>query len=781
MTTYRIHFFLLPLLLFLAVSAGAHAQADDSETMLKQQLDTWFAQYRPRTGNALPATPQVTAFRIDDLKRTVTVEVNATFAMQAFTPSAVKSICKKLGKALPRPFNKYTLRVMCCGMPLELLVPSHPDMDGVKPGQWGKINYDGKPWVDNLSRPNSITHGLQGRHLSLWASHGICYDNRRQKWAWQRPNLFCTTEDLFTQTIVVPYLIPMLQNAGAVVFTPRERDWQPHECIVDNDRPSTGYAEEGDWRKAPLKAFAGHDGLYADGENPFTAGTARMTATTTRRRGLATATYQPHIPEAGRYAVYVSYQTVEGSIDDAEYTVYHKGQATTFHVNQQMGGGTWVYLGTFDFDKGTNIYNKVVLSNQSSQRGIVTADAVRFGGGMGNVMRGTTASGMPRCLEGARYWAQWAGAPATVYAGRNGTDDYADDINTRPLMTNWLAGGSAYMPNVEGKGVPIELNLALHSDAGYDETDTGGIVGSLAVCTTRFNDGRLSSGVSRMLSHDFADSLLNNTVRDLRRSYGHWTRRYLWDRNYSETRCPEVPSAILEMLSHQNFPDMLMGQDPNFKFTLARSIYKTVLRFVNAQHGQACMVQPLAPGHFCVSLDARQHITLAWTATPDPLEPTAVPTAYKVYVAAGSAGFDNGTLVSGTRYSFRPEPGVKYNLRVTAVNRGGESFPTETLTAVYNPSATRTLCIVNGFHRLAAPAVVNDGTRQGFDLDADIGVQRGMYAGWNGRQTCFDKAFMGKEGPGGLGYCGNELAGTFISGNTFNYVSEHADAIGTTR
>ena len=235
------------------------------------------------------------------------------------------------------------------------------------------------------------------------------------------------------------------------------------------------------------------------------------------------------------------------------------------------------------------------------------------------------------------------------------------------------------------------------------------------------------------------------------------------------------------MLSHQNFPDMLMGQDPNFKFTLARSIYKTVLRFVNAQHGQACMVQPLAPGHFCVSLDARQHITLAWTATPDPLEPTAVPTAYKVYVAAGSAGFDNGTLVSGTRYSFRPEPGGKYKLRVTAVNRGGESFPTETLTAVYNPSATRTLCIVNGFHRLAAPAVVNDGTRQGFDLDADIGVQRGMYAGWNGRQTCFDKAFMGKEGPGGLGYCGNELAGTFISGNTFNYVSEHADAIGTTR
>ena len=52
---------------------------------------------------------------------------------------------------------------------------------------------------------------------------------------WQRPAMFGTTEDLFTQTIVVPYLIPMLEKAGANVFTPRERDWQTNEIIIDND------------------------------------------------------------------------------------------------------------------------------------------------------------------------------------------------------------------------------------------------------------------------------------------------------------------------------------------------------------------------------------------------------------------------------------------------------------------------------------------------------------------------------------------------------------------
>lgn len=80
---------------------------------------------------------------------------------------------------------------------------------------------------------------------------------------------------------------------------------------------------------------------------------------------------------------------------DAKYIVYHKGEATEFSVNQRMGGGTWVYLGTFDFDKGCNTLNRVVVTNQASKRGVVTSDAVRFGGGMGNILRGNNSSVCP--------------------------------------------------------------------------------------------------------------------------------------------------------------------------------------------------------------------------------------------------------------------------------------------------------------------------------------------------------------------------------------------------
>ena len=338
------------------------------------------------------------------------------------------------------------------------------------PEKWGDIEYKGHPWVENISIPFKTTRGLNNRHISVWASHGRYYDVKRGGWKWQRPKMFCTTEDLFTQTIVIPYLIPMLENSGACVFTPRERDWQRNEVIVDNDNrnTATGYLEvnvKEEWTDVGIQGFAQRDGMYFDKDNPFKAGTIRMCPTTKKAKKASVVAYQPNIPEAGKYAVYVSYASLVNSADDVIYTVWHKGQQTDIRVNQKMGGGTWVYIGSFDFDEGSNEFNRVTVSNLSNcKKSVVTTDAVRFGGGMGNIARlplegvylpqDTTASGsqlppsplvsgLPRCLEGARYYTQWAGMPYdAVSSSRLGTDDYADDINSRSFMTNYVGGGS---------------------------------------------------------------------------------------------------------------------------------------------------------------------------------------------------------------------------------------------------------------------------------------------------------------------------------------------------
>ena len=741
-------------------AANRNTQARDN---LGNILKTYVLQNRAKKV-IFPSQPYLVSYNLDDRRRTLNVQLSPSFAAQDFTASSVRFYYKRLAKALPRPYNKYKLTIMAGGLPIEQLVAGSKCEKGM-PNAWGKTEYEGAPWVMNDSRPYFVSHGLFDRHLSLWASHGRYYDGKKDRWKWQRPNLFGTTEDLFTQTIVIPYLIPMLENAGAVVFTPRERDWQKNEVIVDNG--GRGYVEDSGketWKTAQEKGFAYHAGTYRDGENPFTQGTARAVKAT-KKADVSWASYQPNIPQGGKYAVYVSYQSLKNSVSAAQYIVMHKGQRTVFKVNQQMGGGTWVYLGTFDFDRGNNEFNRVVVTNSSSESGMVTTDAVRFGGGMGNIERGGSCSGMPRCLEGARYSAQWAGAPYSVYSSKNGSDDYGDDINVRSNMTNWLAGGSTYVPTLEGKKVPIELSLAVHSDAGYT-TVNDSIIGSLAICTTSFNDGRLNSGVSRMISHDFADSLLTGLQRDISGKYRKWTRRYLWDRNYSETRKPEVPSAIIETMSHQNFADMRRGLDPNFRFTLARSLYKTILRFVNGNHSVPSVVQPLPVSNFRIERNSSGGLRLSWIAEKDEQEPTAVPTSYIVYTSEDGMGFDNGTVVYTSSFDFEAKKGVNYCFKVTALNRGGESFPSETLAAYLSKSAhAKDILVVDGFSRLSGPAVVDDYSRQGFDLDSDIGVSYGLTAGWNGRQQCFDKSRAGSEGEGSLGYCGDELAGRFIMGD----------------
>ena len=611
-------------------------------------------------------------------------------------------------------------------------------------------DYYGLPWVKNVSRPNKIENGLDGRHLSIWASHGRVYNPTQGNWKWQRVNLFGTNEDLFSQTFVIPYIIPMLENAGAVVWTPRERDWQKIEAVVDNDQKLPGYKEQGKWMKSSEPGFGMPADVILEGDAPFIYGTARWSKVR-RKKASSIAKYSPYLPMPGRYAVYVSYQTLQNSIPDAHYTVVHKGVKTHFTVNQTMGGGTWVYLGTFDFGCGDDNY--VTVDNVSNMKGVVTTDAVRFGGGMGNVERGGSVSGLPRCLEGARYNAQWSGAPYNVYSSRQGTDDYADDINVRPLMTNWIAGGSMFAPEKEGKGVPLELSLAVHSDAGYHMDRS--IVGTLGICTTDFNDCRLSDGESRLISYDFVEQMLSQINKDITCKYGRWNTRGIWDKNYAETRIPGIPAAILEMFSHENLADMLYGHDPNFKFTLSRAVYKSVVRYLAAQHNKKAVIQPLAPHRFRILVDSYGRAVLSWEETVDSLETSAKPDSYIVYMASGDGDFDNGTVVRARKTTVNLEADKVFRFKVTAANSGGQSMPSEELACVWHPGG-RQILVINGFHRLAGPAVkYNDmGLATGFDMAEDPGLSYGRTACWTSQVP-------------------------FLAGNDFNYTTEHVRAIAT--
>lgn len=652
-------------------------------------------------------------------------------------------------------------------------------------GKEGHSSSAGTQWITDLSSPAHPDAGLAGRYIALWPGHGYYYSHTEDRWKWQRAPFFSTIEDLLPYSYVTQFLAPMLENAGARVFIPRERDSNPTEIIVDNGDPF--YAERDPdagsirWTDTPFPGFAFRDSCLESGENPFRNGTARMVECNIRN--TASASYLPFFPSSGDYAVYVSYQSLDNSAP-ALYTVRHSGGDTRFTVDQSIGGGTWVYLGTFRFSKGETGQGVIVrnCAEESNGQGVVTTDAVRFGGGTGNVVRGNGTSGVPRFAEAARYWMQWNGYSREVYSLNGNKDDYRDDFMSRGHWVNSLR---------KDFSIPVDMALALHTDAGTKAKDS--IVGTLAIYKEESEGSiRYTDGTPRITARELSDIVQTNIVNDIRTQYREdWTRRAIWDRSYMEARVPDVPTALIELLSHQNFADMQCALDPEFRFIVSRAIYKGILKYLSYVSGTPYTVQPLPVKDFSAVIQNGNRngaeVRLRWSPSHDPSETTAEADAYIVYrrvtdlYAAEDEipGFDNGTLVKDTGFTDRIKPGKVYSYKVVAINSGGLSFPSEILSAGYIADGMEAL-VVNGFTDVYAPASlpVCDSMTAGFDFKTDHGVPYVYDISYIGEQYEFQRnlEWIHDDRPG-FGASFMDYGPSAVAGNTFDYPLIHGLAL----
>jgi len=636
---------------------------------------------------------------------------------------------------------------------------------------------------------------LDGRNIALWQSHGWYFEQKLDRWEWQRARIFQTVEDLYPQSYVLPFLIPMLENAGAYVMTPRERDTSRCEMIMDGDGGhATGtYSEHSGkrhWEDARTPGFGYTEAVLYDGCNPFRSGSARMVKTVDQARDASVAGWNADIPVDGTYAVYVSYVTLPESVADVTYRVNSQAGTQRITVNQRMGGGTWVYLGHFPLKAGRQHVPIVELDNVSASHGVVTADAVKIGGGMGNVARRVKngdpdidyeyhTSGYPRFCEGARYWLQWAGVPDSVYSPTEGENDYNDDYRCRGAWVNWLAGGSCRLPKEKGLGIPVDMSFAFHTDAGTTMDDT--TIGTLGIyCTEKgrkFADGR-----TRYLSHDLTNAVMTSVVSDIRTAYEpEWTRRQMWDKSYAEARIPQVPAMLLELLSHQNFADMRYGLDPGFRFTVSRAIYKGILRYFAAAEGAPAVVQPLPVRAFAIKAGSSGEIELSWKPTIDPLEPTAMPTDYIVEERIGDEmAFRPVCRTDGaTACTLRVDDGKIHSYRIVACNDGGRSFPGEILAACLKGRRHKEcVTVVNGFTRVSGPDTFDAGSIAGFYDGRDHGVPYISDISYIGEQTEFRRSVPWMDDDAaGFGASRANYETRVIAGNTFDYPYIHGRAI----
>lgn len=637
-------------------------------------------------------------------------------------------------------------------------------------------------FVVRLDSPEAPA-GLDGKNIALWASHGRYYDSTEDRWQWQRGRLLGTVEDLYSASYVYPYLVPMLENAGAYVMMPRERDTSTIEIIVDADGglAQNGYTEKNktkSWSTLENKSgFAYRQNVFSGTTNPFTQGSLRKVATVKKMDKASTAIWTADIPKQGEYALYISYASLPESARDARYRVKSLRGIEEFQVNQTMGGGSWVYLGTFPFAKGS--FPVVELLNVSEENDkIVTADAIKIGGGMGNVIRGTgdTAgtSGYPRFTEGARYWLQWAGIPSNVYSITDGEDDYVDDYKSRGMWVNYIAGGSKALPGQDGLGIPVDLSFALHTDAGTTSDDT--TIGTLPIVYTA--GGKLGNGKSRKTALTYADMVTNQIIDDIWALYDpNWTRRKLRNKQYHEASEPQVPAMLLELLSHQNFADMRYGLDPNFRFHVSRAIYKGMLKYLHQADGTPYIVEPLPVKEFSISGSDGDY-TLSWAPTTDPLEPTAKAEYYIVYERVDDGAFSELAITDDCSISVTPEDSRIYSYRIVAANDGGRSFPSEVLALCEMPGDMQQVTIVNGFTRISGPAEIYSDSHIGFDYDEDHGVPYISDMLFTGEQTEFrpGQPWKSNDAPG-HGASRATYETKIIAGNTFDFVYTHGIAI----
>ena len=309
---------------------------------------------------------------INRRNRRMDIYLNQDFSYQLFRQELVDSIYANLRKSLPEDVRKFYIQIYANNKAIEKLIPNWARNTISQKNLWNETWYDGKPWVNNENRIYTPKKGLTNIHMAVTPSHGLYFDNEDSLWEWQRPPLYCTREDLLTQSFAYPYLIPMLENAGAVVYTARERDWQTGSVIVKCSEH--GYREDGVWSECIAGGFS-EDSVRI---LPDSLQVKTRTAQAGNGPGIpmSTAFWIPDIPEDGDYGVYVTYQSDSSNVDDARYIVFHTGGSTTFRVNQQMGGGTWVYLGTFHFKKGESPQGMVSLDNSSEMHGTVNAQSV---------------------------------------------------------------------------------------------------------------------------------------------------------------------------------------------------------------------------------------------------------------------------------------------------------------------------------------------------------------------------------------------------------------------
>ncbi len=606
------------------------------------------------------------------------------------------SICLAIGESECHPLNHYL-----------------PEFGPVPKRPWERGQSGPRPAAMPVDSPGTQTGFLSNRSVYVSQGHGWAWIVTQwwERWGTQRGNTWGIVEDFVNAEAINQYLVHYLRNAGATLFTVRESDMQSEWAIVDDSdgqaHPDNGiYEESGEFDTSTAPGFGNFQIPYKSGTNPMTLGESRYVYTTATADAFAR--WTPNIPSRGDYAVYVSYAASDNRSHNARYVVHHAGGETTYFVDQTRHGGTWVHLGIHHFPEGLDPATGSVVLHSDTDEGIgetvVSADAVRFGGGLGVVSRGTgtgladsPTSGRPRWEECSRYAAQFNGAPEEVYDYSSG--DNKDDVGTRSRYAAWQheSGEDAvyvsWHTNAPNPGVGTSTYVYGPNEPNGDYIFTG-------------TEG----------SDVLAEFLHNEVVQDIRNGYDEgWTDRGIrsaWFGELNPSHNNEMPAALVEVAFHDTESDCLKLQDPEFRQLVARAFYHAIVKYFAWKEGTDPVFLPEPPTGIAVETTGPGSARLSWQASPvDGMDLGGhAANNYRIYRSHDGRAFDSGIDVGNvaTWDISNLAPSETHFFRVTATNAGGESFATPVVAILQNEFGQKGALIVGAFNRLDRHAQVTE-------------------------------------------------------------------------
>jgi Fibronectin type III domain len=515
---------------------------------------------------------------------------------------------------------------------------------------------------------------LSGRIVFMNTGHGWTWDPNY--WRLQRGTLQEMNED-YGNLDQLNFFAAYCFNAGATVVSMRPLGQQTNEVVLDNDDAGVVFA--GVWFDSTSTYFFG-----SAGDLPYRY--AGLAATET-----ATATYTPDIPVEGYYPVY-TWVRAGSDRGDQLYRIRHTGGETQIRIPHHMVGNGWIYLGEYWFNSGANsAAGSVVVSNlRGSDAGTYSfADAIRFGNGMGSVDRGTGVSGYPREEENCRYWIQAGlgqGQSTSLY---NGSGDDEND--------SWSAPGkmSAEMNRQEEGSLYKRIHISFHSNAG-------GGRGTMALITSDPTPNQAT--LAQIAGNEVDEDLValgspplelpwsNRSTVTYTGGYGEITGSYF---NY------EMDATIIEVAFHDNASDAALMRDPKARAAVGKASMHAVVRYMNQFDSAPLEFLPEPPANVRAHGASDSSIRLYWDA-PVSSGGSGAPTGYVIYRSANGYGFGNAITVSNvtTHKITGLAAGVDYYFRVSAINAGGESMPSEVVGCrAPGVVAVPRVLVVNAFDR----------------------------------------------------------------------------------